>query len=296
MTRKFSLTPYLFLAAGARRCSASSSSTRSSRSSTTASPTTTSSGRRSGSASTTTRSCSTTTTFWLALVALVRLPDGHADPDRPVDRAGDHRQPPAARASTSSGRCTSCPAVSGSIAIGLAWRWLFDRNGLHQQRPAVAGASSTEPIQWLATPALVLPIAMLLTIWAGVGYYSVIFLAGLQNIPEELYDAARIDGCNDFQKHRYVSLPGPAPADRLRGRHLEPRRAQGVRRDLRPDEPDRRHPRQRRDDGLLPLEAGVPAAATRGTRRRSRSCCWRSRWPSRSSTCASSSAARRPTA
>ena len=69
----------------------------------------------------------------------------------------------------------------------------------------------TEPIQWLATPSLVLPIAMLLTIWAGVGYYSVIFLAGLQNIPEELYDAARIDGCNDFQKHRYVSLPGLRP-------------------------------------------------------------------------------------
>jgi len=58
---------------------------------------------------------------------------------------------------------------------------------------------------------MVLPIAMLLTIWAGVGYYSVIFLAGLQNIPEELYDAARIDGCNDFQKHRHVSLPGLRP-------------------------------------------------------------------------------------
>jgi putative chitobiose transport system permease protein len=52
---------------------------------------------------------------------------------------------------------------------------------------------------------------MLLTIWAGVGYYSVIFLAGLQNIPEELYDAARIDGCNDFQKHRHVSIPGLRP-------------------------------------------------------------------------------------
>ena len=52
---------------------------------------------------------------------------------------------------------------------------------------------------------------MMLTIWAGVGYYSVIFLAGLQNIPEELYDAARIDGCNDFQKHWHVSLPGLRP-------------------------------------------------------------------------------------
>ena len=48
---------------------------------------------------------------------------------------------------------------------------------------------------------------MLLTIWAGIGYYSVIFLAGLQNVPDELYDAARIDGCNDLQKHWYVSIP-----------------------------------------------------------------------------------------
>ena len=52
---------------------------------------------------------------------------------------------------------------------------------------------------------------MMLTIWAGIGYYSVIFLAGLQNVPEELYDAARIDGCNDFQKHRYVSIPALRP-------------------------------------------------------------------------------------
>jgi putative chitobiose transport system permease protein len=52
---------------------------------------------------------------------------------------------------------------------------------------------------------------MLLTIWAGVGYYAVIFLAGLQNIPEELYDAALIDGCNNFQKHWHISLPGLRP-------------------------------------------------------------------------------------
>jgi putative chitobiose transport system permease protein len=51
----------------------------------------------------------------------------------------------------------------------------------------------------------------MLTIWAGIGYYAVIFLAGLQNIPEELYDAARIDGCNDLQKHWHVSIPGLRP-------------------------------------------------------------------------------------
>jgi putative chitobiose transport system permease protein len=102
------------------------------------------------------------------------------------------------------------PAISGSIAIGLSWRWLFERNGLINSVLETLGVI-TEPIQWLATPALTLPIAMMLTIWAGVGYYSVIFLAGLQNIPEELYDAARIDGANDFQKHRYVTIPGLRP-------------------------------------------------------------------------------------
>jgi ABC-type sugar transport system permease subunit/ABC-type glycerol-3-phosphate transport system substrate-binding protein len=102
------------------------------------------------------------------------------------------------------------PAVSGSIAIGLAWRWLFDRNGFLNGILQSWGVID-QPVQWLTTPAFVLPIAMLLTIWAGVGYYSVIFLAGLQNISEDLYDAARIDGCSDFQKHRYISLPGLRP-------------------------------------------------------------------------------------
>jgi putative chitobiose transport system permease protein len=102
------------------------------------------------------------------------------------------------------------PAVSGSIAIGLSWRWLFDRTGFINGMLQSWGVID-EPVQWLTTPSLVLPIAMMLTIWAGIGYYSVIFLAGLQNVNEELYDAARIDGCNDIQKHRYVSLPALRP-------------------------------------------------------------------------------------
>jgi putative chitobiose transport system permease protein len=102
------------------------------------------------------------------------------------------------------------PAVSGSIAIGIAWRWLFDRNGFINSALVSIGVLD-QPVQWLSEPDYVLPIAILLTVWAGVGYYSVIFLAGLQNIPEELYDAAKIDGCNAFQKHWHVSIPGLRP-------------------------------------------------------------------------------------
>ncbi len=102
------------------------------------------------------------------------------------------------------------PAVSGSIAIGLSWRWLFDRNGLINSVLITVGVIDT-PVQWLTEPSLVLPIAMLLTIWAGFGYYAVIFLAGLQNIPDELYDAAVIDGAGTLRKHWHVTLPGLRP-------------------------------------------------------------------------------------
>jgi putative chitobiose transport system permease protein len=102
------------------------------------------------------------------------------------------------------------PVISGSVAVGISWRLMLDRHGLLNSLLMSAGLIN-EPVQWLAEPSYSLAIAMLLTIWAGVGYYMMIFLAGLQNIPEELYDAAIIDGCNSWQKHWHVSLPGLRP-------------------------------------------------------------------------------------
>ncbi len=102
------------------------------------------------------------------------------------------------------------PVISGSIAVGYSWRMLFDTNGLINGALISLGLLQ-DPVQWLGEPAFTLPLAMLLTIWLGLGYYMMIFLAGLQNIPEELYDAAVIDGCNAWQKHWHVSLPGLRP-------------------------------------------------------------------------------------
>jgi putative chitobiose transport system permease protein len=102
------------------------------------------------------------------------------------------------------------PVISGSIAVGIAWRLMLDTNGIINGLLIAVGALK-EPIQWLAEPALTLPLCMLLTVWLGAGYYMMIFLAGLQNIPDELYDAAVIDGCNGWQKHWYVSIPGLRP-------------------------------------------------------------------------------------
>lgn len=102
------------------------------------------------------------------------------------------------------------PVISGSVAVGISWRLMLDTNGILNALLLSIGFIK-EPIQWLAEPAFSLPIAMLLTIWMGLGYYMMIFLAGLQNISDELYDAAVIDGCNNWQKHWFVSLPGLRP-------------------------------------------------------------------------------------
>jgi putative chitobiose transport system permease protein len=99
------------------------------------------------------------------------------------------------------------PVISGSVAVGIAWRLLLDTNGLLNSLLLATGLLK-EKIQWLSTPSLTLPIAMTLTIWMGLGYYMMIFLAALQNIPAELYDAAQIDGCNLWQKHLTVTIPG----------------------------------------------------------------------------------------
>ncbi len=102
------------------------------------------------------------------------------------------------------------PVISGSIAVGIAWRLIWDTNGLLNSVLLSFGFLK-EPIQWLAEPRYTLAIAMFLTIWLGLGFYMMIFLAGLQNISEELYDAAVIDGANGWQKHWHVSFPGLRP-------------------------------------------------------------------------------------
>lgn len=104
------------------------------------------------------------------------------------------------------------PAITGSVTVGIAWQWLFDGSGGLINGALLSLGLLDKPIIWLSEPRFILPVAMSMTIWMGVGYYMVVFLAGLQSIPEELYDAALIDGCNNFQKHWHVSLPGLRPS------------------------------------------------------------------------------------
>ncbi|MEM6716069.1 MAG: sugar ABC transporter permease [Cyanobacteria bacterium P01_F01_bin.56] len=98
------------------------------------------------------------------------------------------------------------PVVISMVVAGIAWRWLYAENGFFNQ--ILMGLGLTESgIPWLTSPALAMPSVMVVTIWKGLGYYMVIYLAGLQTIPPELYEAAAIEGSDGWRKHWDITFP-----------------------------------------------------------------------------------------
>ncbi|MEM9092612.1 MAG: sugar ABC transporter permease [Cyanobacteria bacterium P01_F01_bin.53] len=98
------------------------------------------------------------------------------------------------------------PVVISMVVAGIAWRWLYAENGLLNQ--ILMGLGITESgVPWLTSPALVLPSVMLVTVWKGLGYYMVIYLAGLQTIPKDLYEAAAIEGSDGWLRHWDITIP-----------------------------------------------------------------------------------------
>jgi putative chitobiose transport system permease protein len=99
------------------------------------------------------------------------------------------------------------PAVISAVAIGIIFDFVFAESaGLINGILKEVGLRS-KAIPFLTEPDYVLPTIMSVTLWRGVGYYMIIFLAGLQGIPEELYEAASIDGANSRQQHLYITVP-----------------------------------------------------------------------------------------
>ncbi|NJL20571.1 MAG: sugar ABC transporter permease [Leptolyngbyaceae cyanobacterium SM1_3_5] len=96
------------------------------------------------------------------------------------------------------------PVVISMVVAGIAWRWLLDETGLINQLLQSVGLAR---IGWLTSPRLALFSVMAVTIWKGLGYYMVIYLAGLQAIPAELYEAGAIDGSDGWQKHWDITIP-----------------------------------------------------------------------------------------
>lgn len=101
------------------------------------------------------------------------------------------------------------PVVTTLVAVAVIWRYLFHTSyGLVNYGLGHLGIS---PIDWLGDPNWAMPTIMLFAVWKNFGYNMIIILAGLQTIPEELHEAARIDGASAGQRLRHVTLPGLAP-------------------------------------------------------------------------------------
>jgi putative chitobiose transport system permease protein len=98
------------------------------------------------------------------------------------------------------------PVVISMVVAGIAWRWLYAETGLFNQLLRALHLSTTG-IPWLTSPQFALFSVMGVTIWKGLGYYMVIYLAGLQSIPADLYEAGAIDGSDGWRKHWDITVP-----------------------------------------------------------------------------------------
>jgi multiple sugar transport system permease protein len=104
------------------------------------------------------------------------------------------------------------PVVTTLVAVAVIWRYLFNTQyGLINY---ALGPLGIERIDWLGDPTWAMPAIIVFAVWKNFGYNMLILLAGLQAIPEELYEAARIDGASYWQRFRHVTLPmlGPVMA------------------------------------------------------------------------------------
>ncbi|MCP9928738.1 carbohydrate ABC transporter permease [Cyanobium sp. CH-040] len=99
------------------------------------------------------------------------------------------------------------PVLVSIVVAAIAFRWLYAENGLINGWLAALLGDRFSPIGFLTSPLLALPSVMLVTLWKGLGYYMVIFLAGLQGISPELYEAAALDGSEGWRKHLDITLP-----------------------------------------------------------------------------------------
>jgi len=107
------------------------------------------------------------------------------------------------------------PVVTTIVAAALVFQWMFNRNyGLISAMIWKVGELTGLPISppdWLNSTFWAKPAVVILTLWKNTGFTMVIYLAGLQAVPEELYDAAKVDGANGWQRFRHITVPMISP-------------------------------------------------------------------------------------
>ncbi|MBV7332286.1 sugar ABC transporter permease [Chloroflexi bacterium TSY] len=97
------------------------------------------------------------------------------------------------------------PVVSSSVAVALVWKWFY--NGEFGILNWLLDLINLPPQNWLTSQSWAMPAVALTVVWKGMGYNMVIFLAGLQDVPESLHEAAAIDGANAWQRFWRITLP-----------------------------------------------------------------------------------------
>lgn len=97
------------------------------------------------------------------------------------------------------------PFVTSMVSVSIVWKWMLNKDyGLINSILATFGISK---VAWLTNPHMTIPILIAISVWKGLGYKIIIFLAGLQNIDERYYSAARIDGASKFQRFKNITVP-----------------------------------------------------------------------------------------
>ncbi|MBS3784679.1 MAG: sugar ABC transporter permease [Anaerolineae bacterium] len=99
------------------------------------------------------------------------------------------------------------PVVTTMVVVAIVWTFLYNPDGLINSVVQAISFGNLGPYRWLQNTKLVFPAIMVLSIWQGAGFQMVIFLAGLQDIPDYLYEAAEVDGANVLQQFFNITLP-----------------------------------------------------------------------------------------
>ena len=103
------------------------------------------------------------------------------------------------------------PVITPLVVSSVIWKWIYQGDyGLLNYYLLRLGIIK-EKLLWLADPDLAMPALIIMGVWMGTGGIMVMYLAGLQSIPEELYDAAKVDGANGFQRMLFVTVPLLSP-------------------------------------------------------------------------------------
>jgi multiple sugar transport system permease protein/raffinose/stachyose/melibiose transport system permease protein len=100
------------------------------------------------------------------------------------------------------------PVVTSMVVVSIVWTFMYQEDGLINSMLDQITFGAVDAVAWLQDPSTAMPAIIILSIWQGVGFHMVIWLAGLQTIPGELYEAAALDGAGSWNKFAHVTWPG----------------------------------------------------------------------------------------